>query len=82
MASVPTLDADKDVELQTVEGQTPSPAEVTVGCEFAGRCPYVIDACKEKTIEMTQISVSHEVRCIRLDANGKLPVLVGGANND
>jgi oligopeptide/dipeptide ABC transporter ATP-binding protein len=82
MASVPTLDADKDVELQTVEGQTPSPAEVTVGCEFAGRCPYVIDACKEKTIEMTQISSSHEVRCIRLDANGKLPVLVGGATNE
>ncbi len=79
MASVPTLDADKDVALQTVDGQTPSPAEVTVGCEFAGRCPYVINACKEKSIEMTQVGTGHEVRCIRLDANGKLPVLVGGS---
>jgi oligopeptide/dipeptide ABC transporter ATP-binding protein len=82
MASVPTLDADKNVELQTVDGQTPSPAEVTVGCEFAGRCPYVIAACKEKTIEMTRVNSGHEVRCIRLDENGKLPVLVGGATNE
>lgn len=82
MASVPTLDADKDVALQTVDGQTPSPAEVTVGCEFAGRCPYVINACKEKSIEMTQVGTGHEVRCIRLDANGKLPVLVGGSINE
>jgi peptide/nickel transport system ATP-binding protein len=79
MASVPTLDADKSVELQTVDGQTPSPAEVTVGCEFAGRCPYVIAACKEKTIEMTRVNQGHDVRCIRLDSNGKLPVLIGGA---
>lgn len=79
MASVPTLEADKSVELQTVDGQTPSPAEVTVGCEFAGRCPYVIAACKEKTIEMTQVDQGHDVRCIRLDSNGKLPVLTGGA---
>lgn len=79
MASVPTLDADKDVALQTVDGQTPSPAEVTVGCEFADRCPYVINACREKSIEMTQVGTGHEVRCIRLDANGKLPVLVGGS---
>ena len=79
MASVPTLDADKDIELQTVDGQTPSPAEVTVGCEFAGRCPYVVAACREKTIEMTRVNPGHDVRCIRLDANGKLPVLTGGA---
>ena len=78
MASVPTLDADKNVELQTVDGQTPSPAEVTVGCEFAGRCTFVIGACREKTISMTQVGPGHEVRCIRLDSNGKLPVLVGG----
>lgn len=81
MASVPTLDADKEIELQTVEGQTPSPVEVTVGCEFAGRCPYVINVCREKTIEMTQVSSGHEVRCIRLDSNGKLPLLVGGSHN-
>ncbi|NBU94073.1 MAG: hypothetical protein EBS18_06000, partial [Actinobacteria bacterium] len=79
---VPTLDADKDIELQTVDGQTPSPAEVTIGCEFVGRCPYAIDVCKDRTIEMTQVNPGHDVRCIRLDSNGKLPVLTGGAKDE
>jgi len=81
LESVPTLDADKDVELQTVDGQTPSPADVTVGCEFAGRCPYVNDACREKTIEMLTLTESHQVRCIRLDPQGNLPALVESGSN-
>jgi oligopeptide/dipeptide ABC transporter ATP-binding protein len=75
LQSVPTLDANKSVELQTVEGQTPSPADVTTGCEFAGRCPYVVDACLVKTIEMRTFSNGQEVRCLRLDDAGKLPEL-------
>lgn len=81
LESVPTLDADKNVELQTVDGQTPSPADVTVGCEFAGRCPYVVDACREKTVEMLTFAESHQVRCIRLDAQGNLPSLVESGSN-
>lgn len=73
LLSVPTLDDDKNKELQTVEGQTPSPADVTVGCEFAGRCSYVADICKTKSIEMRKISNGQDVRCIRLDENGSLP---------
>lgn len=76
LESVPTLDADKDVELQTVDGQTPSPADVTVGCEFAGRCPYVVAACREQTVEMLTFANNHQVRCIRLDEHGNLPALV------
>jgi oligopeptide/dipeptide ABC transporter ATP-binding protein len=75
LESVPNLEADKNVELQTVDGQTPSPADVTLGCEFAGRCPFVTDACKEATIEMKVMEDSHQVRCIRLDSNGNLPLL-------
>jgi oligopeptide/dipeptide ABC transporter ATP-binding protein len=81
LESVPTLDADKNVELQTVDGQTPSPADVTVGCEFAGRCPYVINACREQTVEMLTFAESHQVRCIRLDAQGNLPALVESGSN-
>ena len=73
MKSVPTLDADKDVELQTVDGQTPSPAEVTAGCEFAGRCPYVEDACRLDTIPMRVLGADHQVRCRRVDEQGQLP---------
>lgn len=78
MKSVPTLDADRDAELQTVEGQTPSPADVTQGCEFAGRCPYVIDACRLETIPMRTSADGHQTRCIRVDAEGNLPTVQEG----
>jgi oligopeptide/dipeptide ABC transporter ATP-binding protein len=81
LESVPTLDADKDVELKTVDGQTPSPADVTVGCEFAGRCPLAIQKCKEATIEMRTFGANHQARCIRLDDQGNLPALVENSKN-
>ena len=82
LQSVPSLDADKSIELKTVEGQTPSPADVTVGCEFAGRCPFVTDACKEKTIELKVLSHGHQVRCIRLDESGNLPAMSGKGSHE
>ena len=81
LQSVPTLVADKNIELQTVEGQTPSPADVTDGCEFAGRCPYAIDSCQTGTVEMRKVEPGHDVRCLRLDESGNLPLLTESANN-
>jgi oligopeptide/dipeptide ABC transporter ATP-binding protein len=78
LQSVPSLLADKSKALQTVQGQTPSPAEVTVGCEFAGRCPYVLDACREKTIELRNFSNGQQARCLRLDDQGNLPKIEMG----
>lgn len=72
LQSVPSLEADKDVELKTVDGQTPSPAEVKVGCEFAGRCKFAIDACREQEIPMKQFELNHQVRCLRVEEIGGL----------
>ena len=73
MQSVPTLSADRDVQLQTVEGQTPSPADVTSGCEFAGRCSFATDVCREGVVPMRAFEGGHQVRCLRLDDEGRLP---------
>ncbi|MFM1797313.1 MAG: hypothetical protein RL733_1094, partial [Actinomycetota bacterium] len=72
LQSVPSLAADKNIELSTVEGQTPSPADVTQGCEFAGRCPFVIEACRNQVIPLTSFGDKHRVRCIRAEEIGKL----------
>lgn len=72
LQSVPSLEADKNVELKTVEGQTPSPSEVTRGCEFAGRCKFAIQECKEQEIELRVISSNHQARCLRIDEIGGL----------
>ena len=74
LQSVPSLEADKNVELQTVQGQTPSPADVTEGCEFAGRCPFVIKDCRTKTIDLRTFSNVQQARCIRLNEGGELNV--------
>lgn len=73
MQSVPSLDDDKSVELQTVEGQTPSPADVTTGCEFAGRCSFAIESCSTGVVPMRTFDGGQQVRCLRLDDAGQLP---------
>lgn len=80
LKSVPSLEADKSIELLTVEGQTPSPADVTQGCEFADRCAYAVDECRTTTIPLLTFGESHQVRCMRLDKKGNLPTQtkVGG----
>jgi peptide/nickel transport system ATP-binding protein len=72
LQSVPSLVADKSIELKTVEGQTPSPADVTEGCEFADRCPFVVEACRKQIIPLTIFQDNHRVRCIRAEEIGEL----------
>lgn len=72
LQSVPSLDADKNLELKTVEGQTPSPSEVTQGCEFAGRCKFAIQECKEQEIKLKVIGNNHQARCLRIHEIGGL----------
>lgn len=73
LESVPTLEADKDLKLKTIVGQTPAPSDVPNGCEFAGRCPYAIDRCKNEQVSMRLLDDGHDVRCLRIDESGNLP---------
>ena len=73
LKSIPTLDADKQIPLQTVSGQTPSPADITSGCEFAGRCGYASDECRQGVIPLRNFEGRQQARCIRLDGVGNLP---------
>jgi len=73
LKSVPSLLADKNEELQTVQGQTPSPADLIDGCEFAGRCPYAASICRTGVMPLRDFSNGQKARCIRLDDEGNLP---------
>ena len=35
-----------------IRGEIPSPINIPPGCRFAGRCPKVMDVCREKTPEL------------------------------
>ncbi|HHX11410.1 MAG TPA: ABC transporter ATP-binding protein, partial [Clostridiales bacterium] len=64
LSSVPIADPDKEAQKkrQILEGDVPSPINTPKGCPFAGRCPYVMDICRQEKppLEMKQ---GHLVAC-------------------
>ncbi len=64
LSAVPIADPDKEAQKkrQILEGDVPSPINTPKGCPFAGRCPYVMDICKQEKppLEMKQ---GHLVAC-------------------
>ena len=47
-----------------IRGEIPSPVNVPPGCRFAGRCPKVMDVCREVTPELIQLrDTSRHVAC-------------------
>ena len=40
---------------ETMKGEIPSPVNVGVGCRFAGRCPKVMEVCREVTPELIPV---------------------------
>jgi oligopeptide/dipeptide ABC transporter ATP-binding protein len=47
-----------------IKGEIPSPVNVPEGCRFAGRCPKVMDVCRNTTPELIALSdVDRQVAC-------------------
>ena len=49
-----------------LEGETPNASSEIRGCKFCGRCPYVMDICKETEPEYIEVSPGHQVYCHRM----------------
>ena len=76
LRSVPVLGLADDQKLETIPGATPNPADLKDGCEFADRCPYATDACRQKNIPMFELAPGHRVRCLRYS---EYPIVEGEA---
>jgi len=61
--SLPKLDDDSK-RLSPIKGLPPDPTKEIVGCAFAPRCPRADEACRKCSIELTELSPGHLVRCI------------------
>ena len=68
LRSVPVLGMEEGKELETIPGITPNPADLGPGCEFADRCPYCQQRCREKEIPQYEVSAGHYVRCLKYDS--------------
>ena len=64
MGSMPSI-GPREGRLATINGRVPTPAEMPTGCRFAGRCPFVIAACREARPPLLEVSSGHFAACIR-----------------
>ncbi len=56
--------------LATIPGRVPELVDLDDGCPFAGRCSWVIDACRTALPPPVPVAPGHTARCIRLDEIG------------
>ncbi|CAB1069618.1 Oligopeptide ABC transporter, ATP-binding protein OppF (TC 3.A.1.5.1) [Olavius algarvensis Delta 1 endosymbiont] len=47
-----------------IKGEIPSPINIPPGCRFAGRCPEVMDKCRQVTPEMIMLGPSQGAACL------------------
>jgi oligopeptide/dipeptide ABC transporter ATP-binding protein len=69
---VPTMDLDQRRIRVILEGETPSPSELPVGCSFQDRCPLVHDRCRIDAPELLPTRPGHQVECFAVE---KQPVV-------
>jgi peptide/nickel transport system ATP-binding protein len=64
MGSMPSI-GPREGRLATINGRVPTPAEMPSGCRFAGRCPFVIQQCRDARPPLLELSPGHFAACIR-----------------
>ncbi|KGR78070.1 ABC transporter ATP-binding protein [Ureibacillus manganicus] len=61
--SIPHIDGDRSKKLNVIQGTVPTLDKVPVGCNFAGRCQYATDKCREVEPELKEVMDNHFVKC-------------------
>ncbi len=72
MSAVPTVHGGRARAANRIKlaGDPPSPINPPPGCRFAGRCPAVEPACRERLPELREVAPDHWVRCRRIAVVG------------
>jgi peptide/nickel transport system ATP-binding protein len=55
--------------LSPIKGLPPDPSNLPRGCSFSPRCAFARDICREKDMDMTEITQGHFCRCILAQEN-------------
>jgi peptide/nickel transport system ATP-binding protein len=64
LASIPRLDARTET-LAAIDGVLPDMTSPPVGCRFAARCPFVIEACTKNPPPVIELGGGRWTRCLR-----------------
>jgi len=63
LGSIPRLDLDTRLPLDTIPGMPPDLASEIVGCRFRPRCRYTTSACAEAEPPLLAVEPGHDVAC-------------------
>jgi oligopeptide/dipeptide ABC transporter ATP-binding protein len=63
LASLPTVDGERQRRLTTIPGSVPSILDLPVGCKFETRCSERLERCATIEPELIESSPGHWVRC-------------------
>ena len=63
LSAAPTMDLDNTRERIILEGETPSPGDLPLGCSFQDRCTLVHGRCREEQPRLERIGEGRRVEC-------------------
>jgi len=63
LASLPTVDGEKQRRLRTIPGNVPSILDLPMGCKFVTRCTERLERCESIEPELLETTPGHWVRC-------------------
>ena len=63
LASIPSPNADRSLELIPIPGTPPDALDPPKGCPFAARCPYAMKVCGDEMPGQTRFSGEHRAAC-------------------
>lgn len=66
LSAVPSMDLDDRGKRIILEGETPNPSEIPVGCSFQDRCPLVHDRCRREEPRLVPLPDGREVACFAI----------------
>jgi peptide/nickel transport system ATP-binding protein len=76
LASLPTVDGEKQKRLRTIPGNVPSILDLPAGCKFVSRCTEKLEHCARIEPELIETEPGHWVRC-HLVSQGVSPDVAG-----
>ena len=63
LASVPTMESDRERPLVSIPGRAAGPFDQSPGCQFAARCPVATDRCRTELPALSPLAEGHRVAC-------------------
>ena len=61
--ALPDMNSETE-RLYPIDGMTPDPTNLPIGCKFSPRCPQVKPECESDVIPLKNLSEKHQCRCL------------------